>query len=211
MYTVEFTDKVLKWLRRADSHYRSRALDRMRQLSSGRRSYCLSKRLKTSFDMPLYETKLDKGMRILWMERDRVRADESTDGAEKNIFLWYIAKHDEVQTCVHQIANSLKRMADHVNAERERCSQLQEQADATKGKGKGSSMCTKHVCAFDSDTVAEDDYYLNPDGNSPVRVYTLPTSSFTPALSGSFERDAFRHMWWQPPLRLARDENDVIA
>ena len=63
---------------------------RLTQLAAGDRSYCLSKALKhhPRMDCVIYETKLDKGQRILWTER--VCSDVSS------VLVWYIAKHDKV-------------------------------------------------------------------------------------------------------------------
>jgi hypothetical protein len=198
---VEFTDKVLKWLRRCDSHYRSRAITRLQQLASGRRSYCLSKRLKTAESEgmpPLYETKLDQGQRIIWMSRKRAGTSDATTGDVDAIFVWFIAKHDAVQRAVQQIQKSYQRVNVHVKEDKERC--LKQDGETQDSKST--------ICAYNC--VNQEDYLLNPEGNSPLKVYTLLSSEFVPALSHKMEVDNFSKMFWQPPLRLAGDEDKVV-
>jgi hypothetical protein len=62
---VELTQSVVKWLDSADGKYRYLFHKRLQQLVKGERSYALSKRLQHC-DVPVYESKLDRGQRILW-------------------------------------------------------------------------------------------------------------------------------------------------
>jgi hypothetical protein len=62
---VELAQSVVKWLDSADGKYRFLFHKRLQQLVKGERSYALSKRLQHC-DIPVYESKLDRGQRILW-------------------------------------------------------------------------------------------------------------------------------------------------
>jgi hypothetical protein len=68
---IELSSSALKWFEFADLSLREIFLKRVTQLADGQRSYALSKRLKHC-SYPVYETKLDKGMRILWTKLQRV-------------------------------------------------------------------------------------------------------------------------------------------
>jgi hypothetical protein len=70
---IELSVGVVRWLDQAETHLRRMFLKRIQQLAEGQRSYALSKRLQYVGACPMFESKLDKGMRILWtlLERDR--------------------------------------------------------------------------------------------------------------------------------------------
>jgi len=63
--TVEMSVSVTKWVRAADERCKDMFQQRLERLSSGDRSYALSKRL-SHCNCPIYESKLDAGQRILW-------------------------------------------------------------------------------------------------------------------------------------------------
>jgi len=71
-HEILLSDSVLRWVRAMQgSPYVEMFEQRMRRLAEGDRSYCLSKPLKHAKlvgSYVLYETKLDKGQRILWTE-----------------------------------------------------------------------------------------------------------------------------------------------
>lgn len=73
---VEFTETVMKWLQNADSRYRIMFSDRIERLAQGERSYMLAKRLK-GCNSPVFETKLDRGQRILWTQLRRKNENPS--------------------------------------------------------------------------------------------------------------------------------------
>jgi hypothetical protein len=67
---IELSNSVVKWFTGADAVHRELFSKRLVQLADGQRSYALSKRLQGS-SYPLYETKLDRGVRILWTKVER--------------------------------------------------------------------------------------------------------------------------------------------
>jgi hypothetical protein len=66
---IEFSPLAMKWIERADEKGREMLLMRIKRLAEGRRSYALSKRLKSTQN-PIYEAKLG-GLRILWTKLKR--------------------------------------------------------------------------------------------------------------------------------------------
>lgn len=74
---IEFSNSTVRWLEdRRNSQYLELFLARIKMLSSGHRSYAYAKRLE-GCKYPLFETKLDAGMRILWTQLHRDREDRS--------------------------------------------------------------------------------------------------------------------------------------
>jgi hypothetical protein len=67
---IELSSQVLKWMSCADPVLRGFFFDRVARLANGERSYALSKRLKHCA-YPVFETKLDRGERILWTKLRR--------------------------------------------------------------------------------------------------------------------------------------------
>jgi len=80
-WIVELTRSVVKWVGTADEKYKRLFKRRIDQLSQGLRSYALSKRLQGS-DQPIYESKLDAGMRILWTP---LRRDEDLETGSRRL------------------------------------------------------------------------------------------------------------------------------
>ena len=64
---VEISDSVRRWLQKAESTFTGQFWRRMTQLAAGGNTYALKKRLKGSTH-PIYESKLNRGDRILWTE-----------------------------------------------------------------------------------------------------------------------------------------------
>eukprot|EP00546_Thalassionema_frauenfeldii_P011581 CAMPEP_0178925970 /NCGR_PEP_ID=MMETSP0786-20121207/18238_1 /TAXON_ID=186022 /ORGANISM="Thalassionema frauenfeldii, Strain CCMP 1798" /LENGTH=1471 /DNA_ID=CAMNT_0020600971 /DNA_START=303 /DNA_END=4718 /DNA_ORIENTATION=+ len=96
--TILLTSEALKWLRmQKDQKYRNLFHKRIDQLAKGGQSYCLSKKLKGS-KHGAFETKLDKGQRIIWTQR----------GTERMI--WFICKHDKISRCCELIDLSYDRV-----------------------------------------------------------------------------------------------------
>jgi hypothetical protein len=60
----------MRWLDRADAEYRAMFHKKVALLAQGNRTYALSKRLKHCA-VPIFETKLDAGQRILWTQLAR--------------------------------------------------------------------------------------------------------------------------------------------
>jgi len=96
--TILLTSESLKWLRmQKDQKYRELFHKRINQLANGGQSYCLSKRLKGSRH-GAFETKLDKGQRIIWTQRGKER------------MIWFICKHDKISRCCELIDLSYDRV-----------------------------------------------------------------------------------------------------
>jgi hypothetical protein len=68
---VELAQSAIKWLSTADTSYRMLFQQKIAQLTEGERSYGLSKRLRHAGTWPIFQTKLDKGVRILWTRLKR--------------------------------------------------------------------------------------------------------------------------------------------
>eukprot|EP00547_Thalassionema_nitzschioides_P017852 CAMPEP_0194239112 /NCGR_PEP_ID=MMETSP0158-20130606/5677_1 /TAXON_ID=33649 /ORGANISM="Thalassionema nitzschioides, Strain L26-B" /LENGTH=1368 /DNA_ID=CAMNT_0038973517 /DNA_START=483 /DNA_END=4585 /DNA_ORIENTATION=- len=95
---ILLTSEAVKWLRmQKDQKYRELFHKRIDQLAKGGQSYCLSKKLKGS-NHGAFETKLDKGQRIIWTQR----------GTERMI--WFICKHDKISRCCELIDLSYDRV-----------------------------------------------------------------------------------------------------
>ena len=95
---ILLTSEVLKWLRmQKDKTYRQLFHKRIDQLARGLESYCLSKRLKGSVH-GAFETKLNKGQRIIWTQRGKDR------------MIWFVCKHDKISRCCELIDRSYDRV-----------------------------------------------------------------------------------------------------
>jgi hypothetical protein len=70
MDAVELSQSVMRWLDRADAEYLAMFHKKVALLAQGNRTYALSKRLKHCA-VPIFETKLDAGQRILWTQLAR--------------------------------------------------------------------------------------------------------------------------------------------
>lgn len=84
-------------IQRYGGRYWTMFWSRISRLSSGDRSYAMSKRLNNS-KRTIFETKLDSGMRILWTE------------SGNTIVVRYVCKHDEVPHHIQLIDRSYVRM-----------------------------------------------------------------------------------------------------
>ncbi|KAJ1382038.1 hypothetical protein B484DRAFT_426206, partial [Ochromonadaceae sp. CCMP2298] len=100
IHEIELAHSVVRWLEGADAVHRGMFYSRMRMLASGHRSYAYSKRLVGS-RVPLLETKLDSGMRILWSQLRR-------DREKPAIIIWYVAKHDRVPRCMELVSRCFR-------------------------------------------------------------------------------------------------------
>ena len=99
---------VMDWLKRMMGDPLVKVFQqRLHQLAEGDRSYCLSKALKHNSNsvhngrFVLYESKLDKGQRIIWAEN---RSKEYS-----KIIVFYISKHDKVPERIRLIDEAFQR------------------------------------------------------------------------------------------------------
>jgi hypothetical protein len=64
--SVELSNEASQWLDHAEKQMALLFWKRLERLASGERNHTVSKRLSFSGSCPIFETKLDKGLRILW-------------------------------------------------------------------------------------------------------------------------------------------------
>ncbi|KAJ1438787.1 hypothetical protein B484DRAFT_444367 [Ochromonadaceae sp. CCMP2298] len=166
-------------------------LSRMRMLASGHRSYAYSKRLVGS-RVPLLETKLDRGVRILWSQLRR-------DREKPAIIIWFVAKHDRVPRCMELVSRCF-RYRDWEQG------QIQIQ---TKGQGQGVEEGSEGV-EGEVVELGEDESLLDPVGNAPLKTYTLDLQAQAHAHSNSgSDRDGGGGSGKKLPLRLSKREREV--
>ena len=97
---IEYTPFFERWLsKQKDERQREMVFKRLRQLAAGDRSYCLSKPLKGSKTQLIVETKIDKGNRIVWTQKD---AD--------SIQIWFVCKHKHISRCRELVDMSYQRV-----------------------------------------------------------------------------------------------------
>ncbi|KAJ1388879.1 hypothetical protein B484DRAFT_459747, partial [Ochromonadaceae sp. CCMP2298] len=163
-------------------------LSRMRMLACDHRSYAYSKRLVGS-RVPLLETKLDRGVRILWSQLRRGREKPA-------IIIWFVAKHDRVPRCIELVSRCF-RYRDWGQGQ----TQIQ-----TKGQGLGVNVGGEGQVV----ELGEDESLLDPVGNAPLKTYTLDLQAQAQAHSsdGSGD-DGGSGSGKKLPLRLSKREREV--
>ncbi|KAJ1389733.1 hypothetical protein B484DRAFT_459657, partial [Ochromonadaceae sp. CCMP2298] len=165
-------------------------LSRMRMLASGHRSYAYSKRLVGS-RVPLLETKLDRGMRILWSQLRRGREKPA-------IIIWFVAKHDRVPRCMELVDRCFSRYRDWGQGQ----TQIQ-----TKGQGQGVDEGAEGGVGGMVE-LGEDESLLDPYGNAPLKTYTLDLQAQAQAHSNS-GGDGGSGSGKKLPLRLSKRQREV--
>jgi hypothetical protein len=118
---IEISNPAMKWIEKQDSRYSSMFWSKIEELSTGRRSYALSKRLKGTTH-PIYETKLDSGMRILWTQLRR-------ESEVPSIIIWFVSKHDDV-------SKYLRVMNDYFNRQKKMLLEISLGGDNKTGRTK---------------------------------------------------------------------------
>lgn len=101
---IHLSADTLRWIHKMGvSPLAEMFYGRLRRLASGDRSYCMSKPLKyhPRSGSLLFETKLDRGRRILWTER-------ICNGVPA-ILIWYVSTHDRVPAHLDLIDDSFRR------------------------------------------------------------------------------------------------------
>ncbi|KAJ1434217.1 hypothetical protein B484DRAFT_293969 [Ochromonadaceae sp. CCMP2298] len=211
---VKLTESALRWLRRMGSSPLGEAFHRrLGQLASGDRSYCLSKPLKAprlsscAVGGVLYETKLDKGQRILWTQEPRqgyggqgghggpgstgVQGRGQEGGA---LLVWFVAKHDHVPRCVALVEESFRRGG-----------VLQCQRTPGTGAGASAGVVVGGVWSEEGGRESrecEQTQYImvDPRSNNILKTFSVPVPQL-PRL---------RDVSWTPPLTLTAEEAGVV-
>ncbi|KAJ1437479.1 hypothetical protein B484DRAFT_392733, partial [Ochromonadaceae sp. CCMP2298] len=195
IHEIELAHSVVRWLEGADAVHRDMFYSRMRMLASDHRSYAYSKRLVGS-RVPLLETKLDRGVRILWSQLRRGREKPA-------IIIWFVAKHDRVPRLMELVSRCF-RYRDWGQEQ----TQIQ-----TKGQGQGHGQGQGveeggEESEGGSVELGEDESLLDPVGNAPLKTYTLDLQAQAQAHSSSVGGSG-SSSGKKLPLRLSRREREV--
>lgn len=124
--TLELSSQVNQWILDSDTRWVGMFFKRIEKLSNGMNSYACCKQLKGTKKYKIFESKLDKGQRILWTkvwpnkkDYDKVKAEaeqrgieyiEDVDIMKPRLLIWYVCKHDEVSHHMQNIENSFNRV-----------------------------------------------------------------------------------------------------
>ena len=170
---IHFSGDVVKWVRNGDPKYVGLFVKRMKSLSGGERSRILAKRLNgsTTNKVPIYETYLEQKSGY------RILWTEKDD----YLLVWYVANHDKVSRLMRLIDDSKSR------SQRQRVSinDMDEMRDA---------------CHNNANTKDEDEIFLDPLGNVPLKVYDISIND----IEDIKKRD------WTPALHLTEEERKVV-
>mmetsp|Transcript_7774 Transcript_7774/g.14971 ORF Transcript_7774/g.14971 Transcript_7774/m.14971 type:complete len:2434 (+) Transcript_7774:1-7302(+) len=175
----------LRMIRRFGGRYWTMFWNRVVRLSSGDRSYAMSKALKHT-KRTIFETKLDSGMRILWTEIGRT------------ITIRYICKHDDVPHYLSLIDRSYERTR---QLAQETISPQDIKLDGAQISDPSSS---KIPLAMEHDA---EEVVLNPEGNMPVRFYEVEAAE----VAAMAYTDADFAFDWKPRLHLTESEKRIVS
>lgn len=176
---IEISNPTMKWLEKQDSKYSSMFWAKIDELSTGRRSYALSKRLKGTTH-PIYETKLDSGMRILWTQLRR-------QSEAPSLIIWFVSKHDDV-------SKYLRVMNDYFSRQKKMIVEIVLGGDNKTGRTKCETQGNKLE-------LSEDMTLLDPIGNSPLKIFTARRDQLGLICTSNFNGKL--------PLRLSSMEKEV--
>jgi hypothetical protein len=188
---VDLSIAVKKWLEKTDDQYREMFQRRVLQLASGQRSYALSKRLKHC-SVPVYETKLDKGQRILWSQILRQRAEDNR--REVTLMIWFATKHDHVPQLLRLIEHSCGRTIKQVEG---RGSSIADSSQLTQVTARYVSSANPEARTLPALSLPDDAVLLDPQSNIPLKLYPVP------------DLQQLSRENWRAPLRLNRLEQSV--
>jgi hypothetical protein len=149
----------------------------------------------------IWETKLDKGQRILWYPvRDKVvdaegqaRGAGGTGGKKlvrPMLMIAYVSKHDDVSRHMRLINDSRKRMERHQAAHQEEHS----------GDGAGARSGASWAAYGEDEEDYGEDHPLDPKKNVPWKIYRFPREQI----------EWLRYSDWEPPLKLSAEERSVV-
>ncbi|KAJ1443989.1 P-loop containing nucleoside triphosphate hydrolase protein [Ochromonadaceae sp. CCMP2298] len=195
IHEIELSQSVVRWLEGADAVLLGMFYSRVQMLAGGRRSKAYCKRL-VGTRVPMWETKLDGGVRILWTQLRR--------GVEKPaIIILFVAKHDRVPRCIELLGRCF-RHRDWGQGKGQGMGQGQGVAGVYQG-GKG---CVEGEVV----ELEEDESLLDPVSNAPLKTYSTSLGAL-PALQA--QAQAREHSGsggsrgGKLPLRLSKRERDV--
>jgi hypothetical protein len=192
---LEFSSDVRKWFREADGAYQRFFRDRVCELmeGAGERMSHKHKPLEHtkggSDNSAIWETKLDKGQRILWYP---VKDNVGEGRGGKMLMIAYVSKHDAVKTHIRLINGSRQREAAH-------------QAGRTQkehgGGGAGASAAGADTAADPTDgNYVGSDHPLDPKKNRPWKIHRVKREQIA----------WLKYSTWEPPLKLSAEEHSVV-
>ena len=203
---IQLTKDVIRWLDRQDSKYRNFFVRRIYQLAMGERSRILKKNITGTRRTTIWETYLDQksAQRILWTEykyeHRQLPLQHSTENHERGIFVWYVAKHDNVPRLIKLIDNAESR------------SRRQLATGATSlffDNNHTASKIANKIQEEDEDdncgvlTWHEESHSIlaDPFASTPLKVHTMHRDELSNFTSSSS---------WKPPLRLTQEERSCV-
>lgn len=149
VYDILLTGAALRWIRKQkDERYKELLMKRLNQLASGEMSLALAKRLQGSA-REVFETKLDKGQRIIWTRRGETK------------LIWFVCKHDKISRCCELVDLSYSRVV------AKRQTQMEELVSAAEGEG-GVAQATEE----------EPEMLADPIANVPLKIHSVDVGSF---------------------------------
>jgi len=170
---IQLASYVVRWLDKCDPKYRQFFVRRMKQLNAGDRSRILAKNLKGSKSVTIFETYLEQksGFRILW-----------TSGDNKDILVWFVAKHKNVSRLMLLIDDSMNRSARKTTS----IAVLPEFQE--EGHESTAAIAIK------------ENIILDPLGNVPLKLYNICFD----------EIEQISDVTWKPQLHLTEEERDIV-
>ena len=190
---VDLSQSVKKWLEKADEKYRNIFKRRIYQLATGQRSYALSKKLK-HINMPIYETKLDVGQRILWSQILRINIEN--DSKTVTLMIWYVAKHDTVPILLKQIEHSYGRTIKQIEKYFNNSNNIHDNIQL-------NTITLKYISAISEIqrlpmlAIPDEAVLLDPQANIPLKIYPV------------LDLNTLSYPNWRAPLRLNKLEQSV--
>jgi len=151
---IEISQHVKKWFEKERLlEIRDKFQRTLAALAKGHRSYAFSKRLQGCKTVPVFESKLLRGPRILWtyiFRRDK--SIQMHHDSSAVILVWYVVmKHDSVPHFLDLIETAIKRTAKQL------------------GSNKWLEISSE---ALD---LSEEIVLIDPMKNVPMRIYVTPT------------------------------------
>jgi len=104
-HDLELSMQAFKWYSSSDESYKDMFEKKLRRLLDGDDSYAMSKKLKGTMHISIFEAKLDKGQRILY---SKVLRDNKC-----SFLVWRVSKHNDISTHAKTVDESFKRIPKH--------------------------------------------------------------------------------------------------
>ena len=179
---IEISQHIKKWFEKERLlEIRDKFQRTLAALAKGHRSYAFSKRLQGCKTVPVFESKLLKGPRILWtyiFRRDKsIQMHHNNNSSSSAVILvWYVVmKHDSVPHFLDLIETAIKRTAKQLGSNK----WLETSSEALN--------------------LSEEIVLIDPMKNVPMRIYVTPTE----------EIDQLCNADWKAPLRFNKHEQSV--